>query len=276
MIGRPKLDIKVNDKFESLTVIGDAFKKPPCKFYFVQCRCACGNVQEYRQSDLHRGKSTQCRKCSDRDRRKVKVGDKYSDWTVIGESHDDRGWIRWVCQCKCGTVGQLETGALRGDRHNKCRICAGIESRTGIDGTLWGRIYSGAVQRNIPVEVDWDYCKALLERQQHKCALTGQDISLPKFTQELLGGVGTASLDRIDSDLGYVVGNLQWTARKINILKLDWSQEEFISMCCAVADHQRNQDPPEPEPDYLPVCTQPISHPAKPTGTGFTALTRLK
>jgi hypothetical protein len=48
-------------------------------------------------------------------------------------------------------------------------------------------------------------------------------------------GVSTASLDRIDSSLGYVWGNVQWVHSVINDLKSNMAQEEFISWCQKVA-----------------------------------------
>jgi len=59
------------------------------------------------------------------------------------------------------------------------------------------------------------------------CALSGVDISL-KYG-------GTASLDRIDSRLGYVDGNVQWVDGKVNLSKRNMSDEEFINMCKRVA-----------------------------------------
>ena len=46
----------------------------------------------------------------------------------------------------------------------------------------------------------------------------------------------TASLDRIDSSKGYVEGNVQWVHKMINMSKQQYSQEEFIDMCKAVAN----------------------------------------
>lgn len=69
--------------------------------------------------------------------------------------------------------------------------------------------------------------------QNKKCALTGRKIvfvprgkSINKTRTET-----TASLDRIDSNKGYVVGNVQWVYKKINMMKQGYSQDEFILLC---------------------------------------------
>ena len=56
-----------------------------------------------------------------------------------------------------------------------------------------------------------------------KCALSGVDISIDYG--------GNASLDRIDSSLGYITGNVQWVDGKVNLAKRAMSDEEFIEMC---------------------------------------------
>lgn len=41
----------------------------------------------------------------------------------------------------------------------------------------------------------------------------------------------TASLDRIDSSLGYIEGNVQWINKEINYMKMDLPQDKFIEWC---------------------------------------------
>jgi len=56
-----------------------------------------------------------------------------------------------------------------------------------------------------------------------KCALSGVDIGIDYG--------GNASLDRVDSSLGYIAGNTQWVDGKINMAKRTMSDEEFVEMC---------------------------------------------
>lgn len=51
---------------------------------------------------------------------------------------------------------------------------------------------------------------------------------------------GNASLDRIDSNMDYQEENVQWLHKDINMMKQQFDQDYFIQMCCAVADHYRN------------------------------------
>ena len=49
-----------------------------------------------------------------------------------------------------------------------------------------------------------------------------------------------ASIDRIDSEIGYVAGNIQLVCRCVNVAKHDLTMNEFVMLCSAVAERQKN------------------------------------
>lgn len=53
-----------------------------------------------------------------------------------------------------------------------------------------------------------------------------------------LDNIPTASLDRIDSNIGYVEGNVQWVHKTINLMKNIYSIEDFKYLCKCV--HETN------------------------------------
>ena len=67
--------------------------------------------------------------------------------------------------------------------------------------------------------------------QDRKCALSGLPISFGRQCRDN----PTASMDRIDSRGPYVVGNVQWVHKHINMMKLDHDQDYFITLCSLVA-----------------------------------------
>ena len=93
---------------------------------------------------------------------------------------------------------------------------------------------SGAKLRNIEWALDFDYLADLLVDQDFKCVLTGWNINAKDVSKN------TASLDRIDSSLGYVEGNVQWVHKMVNMCKQQYSQEEFLSMCRAINENVRS------------------------------------
>jgi len=48
----------------------------------------------------------------------------------------------------------------------------------------------------------------------------------------------TASLDRIDSNHGYINKNVQWIHKSINKMKMDMKEARFIELCTAIINHQ--------------------------------------
>jgi hypothetical protein len=103
----------------------------------------------------------------------------------------------------------------------------------------WAKIISGARRRGYEVSITREEADALFTG---RCALTGWPISLRDDGAGVGPGSGrqgaiTASLDRIDSSKGYMPGNIQWVHKYINISKMAHSQEDFVRMCQAVADH---------------------------------------
>ena len=89
--------------------------------------------------------------------------------------------------------------------------------------------------RNLEWSVSNEYLANLLLEQDFKCSLTGWPI-------DAMGvGGNTASLDRIDSHEGYVEGNVQWVHKMVNMCKQNYSQEDFIDMCLAIAKEKLDE-----------------------------------
>ena len=78
-----------------------------------------------------------------------------------------------------------------------------------------------------------DALEVLWNLQSGKCALTGWDM-----TMELGNGVisTNCSIDRINSDYGYIVGNIQLVCRVANIAKNNMPLNDFFLLCNAVME----------------------------------------
>ena len=91
---------------------------------------------------------------------------------------------------------------------------------------------TGAETRGIEFDISFDDLADLLIEQDFECALSGESL-------DAMGINNNASLDRIDSSLGYVYGNVQWVTSKVNMMKQSYSQDEFIAVCKAVANKEK-------------------------------------
>jgi hypothetical protein len=85
-------------------------------------------------------------------------------------------------------------------------------------------------RKKINFDLTSEYLKKLWESQNGKCKFTGTELHLPLGTK----GFPTtrpffgASLDRIDSNLGYTQGNVQFICVGLNYMKNDYLEQDFL------------------------------------------------
>lgn len=163
------------------------------------------------------------------------IGKKFGMLTVIGDSEkDNTGHLMYRCQCECGKIKNIHGTHLREGNTVSCgcknKVC-------GITGDMWYKITSMKVhnrikRNNLEFNVTKEYLNDLFSKQGGKCNLSGLDITFPKSWNDK---TYTASLDRVDSSIGYIVGNVQWVHKHINVMKNIYPQDMFIYMCNQVA-----------------------------------------
>jgi hypothetical protein len=177
------------------------------------------------------------------------IGSKYGKLTVISEHSKTRNsHYRYTCQCECGNTTNVLLTHLRQGNTKACSDCS---LRIGdshaqwngvgeISGDFWANHIVRSANGNkgrrkeIELSIDKEYAWSLFLFQNRKCALTGTELKFPRVGKDR---DYTASLDRIDSSVGYVHGNVQWVHKDINMMKRIYSQEYFIEMCKLVANN---------------------------------------
>jgi len=98
-----------------------------------------------------------------------------------------------------------------------------------IRANYFASIKSAAKKRKLEFKITIDEIWIKFKEQKGLCALSGvklrfNDVGENKNTQ-------TASLDRIDSNIGYTRDNIQWVHKDINKMKMDMDEKEFIYKC---------------------------------------------
>lgn len=150
---------------------------------------------------------------------------------------------RWYRPCpSCGNIQSYlrKNYAEESLRANKrCKGCANKQgenchkgSTRGIRVSWFNKFKTGAETRGIEWALTIDDVADVYEKQEQQCALTGQSIVFPLFGHP---NTAAASIDRINSDLGYTRDNIQLVTKHINMMKQAYTQEHFIAMCKAVA-----------------------------------------
>lgn len=123
-------------------------------------------------------------------------------------------------ECAAKGAGQTRTGVSRKAsdaliEHNKS-IC----SNRGDEFTPFRYTLRSIKKRTKEVNIDLQYLKDLWEFQKGICPYTGLSLTLPRESNlDEIELPYRASLDRIDSNLGYVEGNVQFVSTPINLMK---------------------------------------------------------
>ena len=150
---------------------------------------------------------------------------------------------RWERQCPtCSkTVSHLRKSYCVG-AHNAGQPCKACSNKTnhpaGMHGPVrmawYNRFRASAVTRGYCWDITVDDIASLYEIQRGRCALTGWSVSWSS-----VGWDHTASIDRIDNNLGYTLENIQLVHKDVNMARGTMGVEDFIEMCQAVAQNSK-------------------------------------
>lgn len=155
-------------------------------------------------------------------------------------------------ECRCGEVVVRRASHLESERTKMCKSCSAKETAKSYPppvirqavGQLGKTYYSclrrGAEKRDLEWNVSQGYLWSIFTGS---CSLTGREINLSLKTHSCAPAYSlfTASLDRIDSSIGYIEGNVQWVHKELNRLKNNYDQEHFIQMCREVVGYANQQ-----------------------------------
>jgi hypothetical protein len=164
-------------------------------------------------------------------------GNRYDNYTILSLNKTfDAGEKVWNAQCDCGKIFSIRTSRI-----NNTPSCGCSDSETNPkfvkefkDMPNWfiQKFADGAKDRkieyNISNEILWD----VYIQQDMKCVYTGVKLFMPTQKTQF---TYNASIDRIDSKIGYISGNVQWVHKKINMMKGVLSDQDFIDFCVLVA-----------------------------------------
>jgi hypothetical protein len=235
--------IKIGQRINNLSIekILDKYYIEPTsgkKSVKILVRCDCGEVFEMVGRYIFR-KGQHCKKCRYNERCVVKIGEVYDKLTIINFQINKN--IRYaVCQCECGKIVNKLPSLLKNKNITNncgCTHRGGWQGYGEISKSDFLSIKNGAKSRGLEFKISIEYLWDLFLKQQRKCALSGVLIEFGFKRNDL----STASLDRIDSAMGYIEGNVQWVHKKINIMKMQHSQEHFIYMCKLVSDYNKRK-----------------------------------
>ena len=210
------------------------------------CLCDCKRTYITKGRFLKKGMIDCCPRCSYEDFTGMTIG-KLKVIKRIEDKIDSCGQnvIQWECQCECGTKTIRVSNSLRKGKCC-CKKCKSSSDRNrfGYKDLMqhhWRSIQRSAKRRGFEFEITIQHAWDVFEKQNKQCAISSIPIVLGKTREEYASGITTASLDRIDSSKGYIKGNIQWVHKKINIMKSNYTLDEFIYYCRKIVEKQGNK-----------------------------------
>lgn len=148
--------------------------------------------------------------------------------------------------CHCGKEFTCRFSELVNGRIKSCGCkskCYGWKDRKKQHGDdypyyiVHSRCHKTARAREIPFEITICDIKNVYQNQSGKCYYSGQSLALPNSFVEMGSSEIEISVDRIDSNVGYVCTNIVLTTGTINYMKVTLPQEKFINYCSLVAQN---------------------------------------
>jgi hypothetical protein len=149
---------------------------------------------------------------------------------------------RWYKPCpSCNTMQSYLRKTYAEQSFNAGKVCKGCSNKQtdncgrglykDIRLSWFNKFRLSAEQRGLEFNLTVEELWQLFEEQDYRCALTGWAIGWSE-----VGAIHTASIDRVDSNFGYITGNVQIVHKDVNMSKQQFNQEYFVAMCKAVAD----------------------------------------
>jgi len=151
----------------------------------------------------------------------------------------------WKVECiLCNTVKSLSYTKIIGKMQHGCSSCVkdrfcGSNSFNWKDSNIENipsmyflKLKKSAEKRNITFDITREFLDNLYINQNKKCVYTGYTLYFGNTKIR-----GTASLDRIDSKIGYIENNVQWVHKDVNTIKWDLSHDKFLEICKTITEN---------------------------------------
>lgn len=155
-----------------------------------ECQCDCGRVVIVESANLKNGSSKQCPACR---QSRIKVGDVYENWEVLGYSRvvytlTKNHYSYWLCQCQCGKVKEVVGDNLLQGKSTKCQSCSltkhGLSETKEYRNHKWREYY----EKKRELDGEWTLeMTAALRQYFIRCVVCGMTLEqhYQKYNQSL-------------------------------------------------------------------------------------------
>ena len=158
---------------------------------------------------------------------------------------------------QCGVEKDLSFFAISRSSKNPlkraylCKECNAIKTHkyrnteTGFWVGLWNNLIGNAKARKLEVNITKQDVTDLYKKQNGLCALTGIPMQLVQAKRETRSRTLNhyrVSVDRVDSEQGYIKENIRLVCAYVNIMRSDMTDDQLRFWCNAILKGQKNGD----------------------------------
>lgn len=167
------------------------------------------------------------------------IGKMFGKWKVLSYSHYTNEHYWDVLCTGCNTTHKRRGGQLVLGRSSGCQHCNAVARERysfweGIDG-ISKQYITKLTFRKQEVTITLQDIVDQWHQQKGICAYSG--LQLTVVQKDCDWTTSTASIDRIDSSKGYIKGNIQWVHKRVNTMKSDMTEDQFITFCYQIANY---------------------------------------
>jgi len=211
------------------------------------CKCDCGNTIDTEGSSLRRGftKSCGCLAKYIRNKNNIDIiGKKFGRLLVLKRvDRPEHISIRnthayFLCKCDCGKEVVVISKSLYNGNTTSCgcyrKDVVSLASGEAAKNKLLGVYKRQAKNRGFIFDISDEYFLKLTEQNCFYCDSKPSNISGDKTAN---GTYQYNGIDRVDSNLGYIIGNIVPCCSLCNRCKMAMSREDFLSWVERVYNH---------------------------------------
>lgn len=206
---------------------------------FWLCNCVCGQQKSVSSGKVRRGDSCGCVALKHYADRGLASGRKFGCLTVMERLNEvDKFRSRkYLCKCDCGNEKIISAHNLTigGVRSCGCLGHTKLAEGEAAFNQLYGYYQCGAKRRNFSFALSKDKFREFTKQNCYYCGMGPKQVCRRKRGN---GSYIYNGIDRLNPETGYHEKNCVSCCGKCNLMKMDYTQEDFLYHVRLICHHQ--------------------------------------
>lgn len=181
---------------------------------YFKCQCDCGTISNIRFDGIRKGRSSQCRECSEKERYidvESMIGKKIGKWFIHSIVENNGASRKLLCKCECGKELIKPASILKLGKSLQCLLCNVVKH--GYEGSRTYTSWRSMLRR----------CTNPKSDNYHRYGGRGITIcerwhKFDNFLEDMGERPEGLELDRTNNEGNYEPSNCKWVTKSANAL----------------------------------------------------------